>query len=67
MLEGYLTTTQASLKSGMNRAHIRRLLETGKLAGRKVGRDWLVDLASIEHYMANRPKMGRPRSLSDHS
>ena len=58
MLNGYATTRQASERSGLSQAHIRRLMEYGTLAGLKVGRDWLVLITSLEYYMANRPKPG---------
>ena len=58
MIEGYLTTNQASEKSGISQAHIRLLMEDRKLDGLKVGRDWLVETVSLEYYIANRPKRG---------
>jgi hypothetical protein len=58
MIEGYLTTNQASEKSGISQAHIRLLMETRKLDGLKVGRDWLVETVSLEYYMVNRPNRG---------
>ena len=64
MIEGYLTSKQASAKSGISQAHIRLLMETRKLDGLKVGRDWLVETASLEYYMANRPKLGPKRKAT---
>ena len=62
MIEGYLTTKQGAERSGLSRDHVRRLLEWGRLEGMKVGRDWLVSINSLDHYMANRPKPGpKPR------
>ncbi len=61
MLEGFLTTRQASSKCGLSQAHIRLLLERGTVEGIKVGRDWLVKVNSLDHYMANRPKPGPRR------
>ncbi len=58
MIEGYLTTKQGAERSGLSRDHVRRLLEWGRLEGMKVGRDWLVSVNSLDHYMANRPKRG---------
>ena len=58
MIDGYLTSKQASVKSGISQAHIRRLMESGTLSGLKVGRDWLVETTSLEKYMGNRPKRG---------
>ncbi len=59
MIEGYLTTKQASEKSGISDAHLRRLLEHDTIEGTKVGHIWLVHADSLELYMANRPKRGR--------
>ena len=58
MLEGYGTTKQASERSGISQAHIRRLMERGTLAGLKMGRDWLVETSSLDSYMLKRPKPG---------
>ena len=54
MIDGYLTSKQASVKSGISQAHIRRLMGSETLTGLKVDRDWLVETVSLEHYMANR-------------
>jgi len=59
MIQGYLTTRQASQKSGLSAAHLRRLLEYETIKGVKAGRDWLVELTSLEEYLANRPRPGR--------
>ena len=58
MIDGYLTTNQASERSGISQAHLRRLLESATIDGVKTGRDWLVKLEALEYYMANRPKRG---------
>ena len=59
VLEGYLTTKQASQMFGLSDAHIRRLLEHGTVVAIKVGHIWLVHATAMEAYMANRPKPGR--------
>ena len=59
MLEGHLTTIQASEMYGLTDSHFRRLLEHGTIEGFKAGRDWLMDKESLAHYMANRAKPGR--------
>ena len=64
MIEGYLTSKEASAKSEMSQGHIRRLMESEALAGLKVGRDWLIQTSSLESYMANRPKRGPKRQTS---
>jgi excisionase family DNA binding protein len=58
MVEGYLTTKQSSERYGLSDSHIRRLLEAGIVIGVKAGRDWLVSVDAMEHYMANRRKPG---------
>ena len=64
MIDGYLSTKQAAARFGLSDAHIRRLLEYSKVKGVKTGRDWLVEIVSMEEYVANRPKPGR-RSASE--
>jgi len=61
MLKGYMTTREASNAYGLSDAHIRRLLEYGKVKGDKFGRDWLVRPSAMERYMANKPKPGPKR------
>ena len=58
MIKGYLTTRQASERSGISQDHIRRLMWSGTLSGLKLGRDWLVEASSLDHYLLNRPKPG---------
>ena len=58
MLKGYMTTRQASDTYGLSGAHIRRLLEYGKVKGEKIGRDWVIRPSAMNRYMGNRPKPG---------
>jgi excisionase family DNA binding protein len=52
--KGFLTTKQASERTGMHHANIRRLLEYGRIEGEKVGPIWLVDAESLDWWAANR-------------
>ena len=52
---------QASEAYGLSDAHIRRLLEYGKVKGEKVGRDWVIRPSTMDRYMGNRPKPGPKR------
>jgi excisionase family DNA binding protein len=56
-LPGFLSTRQAGERVGMHYSQIRKLLRDGKLKGIKVGHDWVVEVASLEHYIAH---SGRP-------
>ena len=68
MLEGHVTTLQASVMYGITDSHFRRLLERGTIRGFKAGRDWLIDIESLAQYMANRPKPCRkPKDKEDKS
>ena len=59
MIDGYLTTKQASERYGISAAHIRRLLEYATIRGVKAGHDWMLETASLEEYLADRPRPGR--------
>ena len=67
MIDGYLTTKQASEKFGLSSSQIRRLLEQQTIRGVKLGHDWLVETADMQRYMANRPKRGRKPKTGDTS
>jgi excisionase family DNA binding protein len=54
LLEGFMITKEAEARSGVDESHIRRLLRDGKLVGRKVGRDWVVNVAALDEYMAEK-------------
>lgn len=43
-----VSVVEASRLLGCSPGYVRRLLREGKLAGRRVGRDWLVDASRID-------------------
>jgi excisionase family DNA binding protein len=43
-----MTTTEAAAALGISPQRVWQLLRAGKLGGRKVGRDWQVDEASVK-------------------
>ena len=57
-LNDYISTKEASEKYGLSDGQIRHLLISGRIRGRKIARNWLVEPFSIEVYLANRPKRG---------
>ena len=63
-LTKYVTTREAAEMLGVNRFWIVRLLADEKIKGRKPGHDWLVFAPSLEQYLANKSKRGRPSSGS---
>jgi excisionase family DNA binding protein len=54
----YISTAEASKRYGLSDSQIRQLLIRGRIRGRKIARNWLVEPSSIEAYLANRPKRG---------
>lgn len=54
----------ASEYSKLSRRHIRLLLETGKITGKKIGRDWVTTKEEIDKYLATNPKPGpKPKNI----
>lgn len=51
------TTKEAAEKLGLEVSHVRRLLEQGKLKGKKWGRDWMV--SSLDYQRQRRPRTMR--------
>jgi len=49
-----LSTKEAAEKLKLSVDHIRRLLEQGKLNGKKLGRDWVV--LSLDYKRKRKPK-----------
>lgn len=50
----YLTTEVAAQRLSYTPQHVCRLIRSGKLAGWKVGRDWLVTQASVDAHLVAR-------------
>lgn len=49
-----LSTKEAADKLGLSQDHIRRLLEEGKLMGKKIGNSWVV--LELNYQRKRRPK-----------
>lgn len=50
-VEEYLRASQ-SLGDGLSKQKLIRMIESGELAGTKVGSQWLVDRESFQQYLA---------------
>jgi excisionase family DNA binding protein len=50
----FLTTSDAAAKLGYTLQHVRHLIRTGQLHARKIGRDWLIDVKSLNHVLEKR-------------
>jgi excisionase family DNA binding protein len=68
----YIGTREAAERAGLGRSQLINLIGKGTIAAQRVGSVWLVNVPSLEHYMANRPRPGlkpgqkitRPRKIA---
>jgi site-specific DNA-methyltransferase (adenine-specific) len=63
-MKGFLTTTEAAQRLGVNQSRVRQLVGEGRLEAEKLGRDLLVSEASVIRYEKERRKAGRPAKLT---
>jgi excisionase family DNA binding protein len=54
------TTQEAAKELGLEVSHVRRLLEQGKIKGRKWGRDWQV--LSLDYKRQKAPRVHRGKA-----
>lgn len=52
---------EAAKLANVSERHMRLLVDTGKVAGVQIGRNWLVSRSSAKAFQRH-PSMGRPRS-----
>jgi hypothetical protein len=50
------SSKEASQKMGISDSHLRRLLESGQVKGKKLGHDWVV--LSLDYKRKRKPKGG---------
>ena len=56
--QDYIDTKEAAEKWGISEEYVRRLVREGRVKGRKVRRDWIIDSISLAEYMASNRKRG---------
>ncbi len=56
-----LSLSEAAKRFNIPVPTLRSAVQKGYIAGRKIGSQWVVELHSLELYVANRPKPG-PKS-----
>ncbi len=62
ILRNHITAETAANLSGYNLQYIRRLACDGKLEAVRVGRAWLIDLASLQDFIKRALRRDDPRS-----
>ena len=54
--ERLISLAEAAERSGLAHSTLRRYAWEGKLKAKKIGRDWLTTMASVEEYLENRQR-----------
>jgi len=57
-IEQWLSVTEAADACGLSASHLRLLIRTGKVSGRKFGRDWFTTKVAVAAYLALGCKSG---------
>ena len=55
-----LSLSEAAKKYNIPMGTLRDAIYRGDIKGFKIGSQWVVEVSSIEHFVAHRPKRGRP-------
>jgi len=55
-----LSLSEAAKRFNIPVPTLRAAVQSGVLPGQKIGNQWVVSQQSIEQFLANRPKRGRP-------
>jgi excisionase family DNA binding protein len=61
MTSDWITTFVASKISGYHHVHIRRLLLSGRIKGKKWGTQWQISKSSLLRYLEQRKQSGKKR------
>jgi excisionase family DNA binding protein len=56
----YISTDEAGVRLSYTPQHVSRLVRSGKLEGKKLGRDWIVVRESVERYLRARANYSLP-------
>ena len=59
--DNLISLAEAAELSGMSQSHIRLLVRTGKISGKKIGRNWVTTEESLRNYLATDRRPG-PKS-----
>lgn len=60
-LQDYVTISEGAALVGMSGGHVRRLVKAGIVAGRKLGRDWLIERAALLAYVEAQQSLGNQK------
>jgi DNA (cytosine-5)-methyltransferase 1 len=57
----YITSAEAAKQLGFSADYMRKLIRTGKLAGEKLGRNWIVQVEELKKITRQRISMVRKK------
>ncbi len=60
-LEDVISLTEAAEISGLSKPHLRLLVRTGEIWGKKIGRNWVTTASAVREYLARGIRPG-PKS-----
>jgi hypothetical protein len=58
--DNLISLQEASKLSNLSQVHLRHLVSTGKLWGKKIGRNWVTSKQAINNYLEEQKRPGRP-------
>src|SRR3989338_11074906 len=63
----YISANEAGISAGFTRDYIARLCRDGKISGRRVGKHWYVEQASLKNFLVTQEyaKSRRSESLAE--
>lgn len=59
-VDDIISLEEASIISHLSQVHLRHLVSSGKLWGKKIGRNWVTSREAIENYIKKEKRPGRP-------
>ena len=63
-MNSFLSSAEAADQLGFTVQHVRRLIKQGDLDGVKIGRDWVVNAASVVEFLQRRENLDLPLTSS---
>jgi len=63
-IDNLISLEEASRISGLSKVHLRHLVATGNLWGKKIGRNWITSKGAVVDYLKKQKRPGRPPKKS---
>ena len=63
-LDDLISLSEAADYSGLSASHIRLLVRSGEIQGRKIGRNWVTTCQAVDDYLSQGQRPG-PKPIQD--